>query len=62
MTFKASTADHEDMGIGGPDVVLDHEPSAGAGGGGVEPGMVELEGARALEAAHEGFDDGPVAG
>ena len=48
--------DHQHMRVVGADVVLDQQVRAVAGRGGVEAGVVELEGAGAAETAHEGGD------
>jgi hypothetical protein len=46
--------------IGRSDIVLDDEPRSRARCRRVEAGMVELEAARAVETAHEGFHDWPI--
>jgi hypothetical protein len=48
--------DHQDVRIGRADVVLDQKPAARARGHGVEPRMVEFQGTRIVQPAHEAFD------
>ena len=53
---QALDLDHQHVGVVGADVVLQQQAGAVAGGGGVEPGVVELERAGGVEPAHEGGD------
>ena len=53
---QALDLDHQHVGVVGADVVLQQQAGAVAGGGGVQPGVVELEGAGGIEPAHEGGD------
>ena len=50
----------DDVGVGGADVVLDDQAVAGPRGGGGEAGMVELQFGGAVEAGHEGCDQGAI--
>jgi hypothetical protein len=52
---------HDDVGVVGADVVLDHQARALAGGRGVQARVLALERAGALQTAHEGLDARPVA-
>jgi len=53
---QALDLDHQHVGVVGADVVLQQQAGAVSGGGGVEPGVVELERAGGVEPAHEGGD------
>ena len=46
----------QDVGLGHPDVVLDHQPLAAAGGGRPQARVVELEFTGPVDAGHEGGD------
>ena len=53
-------ANHQHMGIGGADVVLDEQAAVMLGRRRPQSGVVELQGRRAIEACHEGFDTPPA--
>ena len=52
--------DHNDMRVGGADIVLDDQPSHGPRGGCGQAWMVELQLGGAIKASHEGGNQWPV--
>ena len=54
--------DHQHVGVGRTDIVLDDEARAGPHDHRIEAGVIEFQRLRAREAAHERLDDRPVGG